>query len=155
VYGEYGGEMRGGKSLVNVVIGANRLKALPVVANASHAIALHQKYWDEILPRIASDALVVTDSAIRELLVAPGRTVQVLPAGELAQQAGSVMASGFVMLAGFAAMTGIVQLDSLIAAMLELVPSYRRQHIETNQKALRLGAAAVTALSTPLIFSAA
>lgn len=155
VYGEYGGEMRGGKSLVNVVIGSDRLKALPVVSNASFAIVLHQKFWDEILPRIRPTALIVTDTAVRGQLHAPGRRIEALPAADLAQQAGNVMATGFVVLAGFAAITGIVKLESLIAAMTQLVPSYRRQHIETNQKALHLGAEAVAALSAPLVFSAA
>jgi Pyruvate/2-oxoacid:ferredoxin oxidoreductase gamma subunit len=155
VYGEYGGEMRGGKSLVNVVIGPERLKALPVVYSASHVIALHQKYWDEILTRVAPGALIFTDSSLRDQIIAPGRTVEAVPVYDLAKQAGNAQAAGFVMLAAFATATGIVRLDSLVGAMKQLVPSYRRQHVETNEAALRLGAAAVAPLSAPIALEAA
>jgi len=155
VYGEYGGEMRGGKSLVNIVVGPERLKGLPVVSKASHVIALHQKFWEEVLPRVAPDALVFADSAIAGQIAAPGRRIESIEAGALAAGAGSTMATGFVMLAGFAAATGIVATESLVAAMKQLVPSYRRQHVETNEKALRLGAAAAAPLSAPIVLEAA
>ena len=150
VYGEYGGEMRGGKSLVNVVIGPQRLRALPIVASATHVIAQHQKYWDEILPRVGPAALVVADSAIAEHIWLPTQKLATIPGNELGRQAGNAMAAGFVMLAGFATLTGIVTIDSLVAAMKQLVPSYRRQHIETNERALRLGAEAATSASAAL-----
>ena len=150
LYGEYGGEMRGGKSLINVVIGRERLKSLPVVHNASHVIALHQKFWDEIVGRVGPDATIFTDAPLRDHLDAPGRTIEGLPGSELAREAGSLQATGLVLLAGFVQMTGIVQLESLVTAMKQLVPSYRRQHVETNEKALRLGGAAVRQLSAPI-----
>ena len=62
----------------------------------------------------------------------------------------NAMAAGFVMLAGLATLTGIVAIDSLVAAMKQLVPSYRRQHIETNDRALRLAAEAATSASAAL-----
>ena len=154
VYGEYGGEMRGGKSIVNVVIGATRLRGLPVISNASHVVALHQKFWDEVLPRIASDALIVADAAVGEQLDAPGWKIETLPGIKLAEEAGNAMAAGFVMAAGFAKITGIVKTHSLIGAMKELVPSYRRQHVEINERALLSGAAAAEALSAPVAHSA-
>jgi 2-oxoglutarate ferredoxin oxidoreductase subunit gamma len=150
VYGEFGGEMRGGKSVVNVVIGPERLKGLPIVSNASHVIALHQKFWEEVEPRVATDALILCDSAIHGQLHAPGRRFAELPGLALAQQAGSAQAAGLVVLGGFAAMTGVVRTESLIEAMKQLVPAYRRQHVETNEKALRLGAEAAVANSAPI-----
>jgi 2-oxoglutarate ferredoxin oxidoreductase subunit gamma len=150
VYGEFGGEMRGGKSIVNVVIGAERLRGLPIVSNASHVIAMHQKFWEEVVPRVAPDAMILTDSTIQGQLEAPGRRFEHLPGLELANQAGSAQAAGLVVLGGFAAMTGVVRIESLIEAMKQLVPAYRRQHVETNEKALRLGAAAATPGASPI-----
>lgn len=155
VYGEYGGEMRGGKSLVNIVIGPDRLRGLPVVSGASHVIALHQKFWEEVLPRVAGDALIVADSAIAGEIEAPGRRIETVPGSELAAEAGSTMATGFVLLSAFAGITGIVSVESLVGAMKQLVPSYRRQHVETNERALRLGADAAPALSAPVALAAA
>jgi Pyruvate/2-oxoacid:ferredoxin oxidoreductase gamma subunit len=44
-----------------------------------------------------------------------------------------------VVTGAYAAITGIVALDSLIAAMRESLPPYRKQHAELNEKALRAG----------------
>jgi 2-oxoglutarate ferredoxin oxidoreductase subunit gamma len=155
MYGEYGGEMRGGKSFVNIVIGAERLRALPLVSAATHVIALHQKFWEEMVPRLGKDAIVVADRAILDHISTHGRRVEAVPGIELALQAGNSMAAGLVVMGAFAAMTGIVQVDSLISAMKEVIPSYRRQHIATNEKAIHLGANAVKPLSMPIQFSVA
>ncbi len=155
VYGEIGGEMRGGKSVVNVVIGPQRLRALPIVANASHVILLHHRFWDEVLPRVASDATIIADAALRDQLLAPGRRVEFIPGLELAQQAGSAQSAGLVVLGAFARMTGIVETDALVEAMKQLIPPYRRQHVATNEKALRLGAGIAAPLAAPIVLSAA
>ena len=52
----------------------------------------------------------------------------------------TLLTLGLIMLGAYNAITGLVSLDSLVDAMKELVPSYRRQHIETNERALRIGA---------------
>jgi Pyruvate/2-oxoacid:ferredoxin oxidoreductase gamma subunit len=145
LYGEYGGEMRGGNSVVNVVVGARRLRALPVVSSASHAIVMHLKFWDEVAPRLRPDAVIATDASLADKI--PGnRRIISIPSNELAVQAGNAMSAGLALLGGFNAATGLVATDSLVAAMKELIPSYRRQHVETNEKAIRLGAAAVKPL---------
>lgn len=146
LYGEYGGEMRGGNSVMNVVVGASRLRALPVVTSASHAIVMHMKFWDEVAPRLRADAVIATDSSLADKIPG-GRRVIAVPANELAVQAGNPMSAGLALLGAFNAATGLVATDSLVAAMKEIVPSYRRQHVETNEKAIRLGAGAVAPLS--------
>jgi hypothetical protein len=42
-----------------------------------------------------------------------------------------------------------VAVDSVIEAMQQLVPSYRTQHLEANERAIRAGAAEVPALAAP------
>ena len=49
------------------------------------------------------------------------------------------MASSLVLAGAFAATTGLVELPSLIEAMRESLPPYRRQHLELNQAALAAG----------------
>ena len=66
-------------------------------------------------------------------------TVVRLPATEVAAEVGNPMGGTMVMAGAYAAITGLVQLDSLVAAMEESIPSYRRQHIESNERALRAG----------------
>ena len=44
-----------------------------------------------------------------------------------------------MLVAAYASLTGMLGLDSLVAAMRDSVPSYRRQHLETNERALTAG----------------
>jgi Pyruvate/2-oxoacid:ferredoxin oxidoreductase gamma subunit len=59
------------------------------------------------------------------------------------------MTQSMVMTGAYVALTGIVSLDSAVAAMRDALPSYRKQHAELNEKALRLGAERVDALAHP------
>lgn len=138
---DYGGQMRGGSSLGTVVVGNSRLRALPVVPKANSAIALHHLYWELTAPKLRPNSLIVVESSMAdELKKKDGHRVITVPAIKLAVEIGNPMSMGLIMLGAYNAITGLVSLDSLVAAMKELVPSYRRQHIETNERALRIGA---------------
>jgi 2-oxoglutarate ferredoxin oxidoreductase subunit gamma len=138
---DYGGQMRGGSSLGTVVVGNSRLRALPVVPKANSAIALHHLYWELTAPKLRPNSLIVVESSMAdELKHKDGHRVITVPAIKLAVEIGNPMSMGLIMLGAYNAITGLVSLDSLVTAMKELVPSYRRQHIETNERALRIGA---------------
>lgn len=138
---EYGGSMRGGSSVGTVVIGAKRLRALPVVPKAGSAIALHHNFWEPIALKLRPNSLlVVEETMLADLSHKEGHQVISIPAAKLAAEIGNPMSMSLVMLGAYNAITGLVKLDSLIDAMKQIVPSYRRQHIETNERALRIGA---------------
>ena len=142
--------MRGGHSLATVVVGDAPLRALPVVSAAASAIALHQLFWDAVVPRLRPSALVLVNSSLFEVDPGEGLHVVRVPATEIAIANGSALAAAFVLLGAFVAVTGLVELDGLARSIEQVVPSYRRQHIETNVRALRAGADAVPALSAPV-----
>jgi len=62
-----------------------------------------------------------------------------VPAAEIAKGLGSPMVAAMAMIGAHARITGLVDVESLVAAMRDSVPPYRRQHVETNEKALRAG----------------
>jgi 2-oxoglutarate ferredoxin oxidoreductase subunit gamma len=143
---EVSGAMRGGHSLATVVVGDGALKGLPVVSSAGAALELHPMNWDDVAQRLRPGAILVANSTLcpadtgdRDL-----RAYEV-PATELSAQLGSSQPMGFILLGAFNALTGLVAPDSLVAAMAELLPPYRQQHIELNRQALELGAAQVPA----------
>jgi len=149
--GLYGGEMRGGMSMSTVVIGDAPLLALPVTASAGAAVVLHHHFWERPRSRLRRGALVVADSEVASNLgEMPELTLVTVPATDLARSVGNPMVSGMILMAAFNAMTGLVAEQSLLAAMRKLVPSHRRQHLESNEKALMAGARAVEALSHPI-----
>ncbi len=153
--GVYGGEMRGGKSLATVIMGARPLRALPVTPQASAAVVLHSNYWDEPRARLRPDALIVADAEFSANVgAAPGQVLLEVPATGLAREIGNPLVCGMILVSAFAAVTGLVDTPRLVAAMRALVPAHRAQHLTTNEQALLAGAAAVRPLSHPVHLAA-
>lgn len=154
--GEYGGAMRGGSTVANVVIGAERLQALPVVSEGGAALLMHDKFVDEaVLPKLRPHSLIAAEASIVDHLHGlEGHRLIVVPGKEIALQIGNAQSTGLVMLGAYGAITGLVGVESLVAAMKQVVPSYRRQHVEANEKALRAGYEAAPRLAAPVSFEA-
>jgi Pyruvate/2-oxoacid:ferredoxin oxidoreductase gamma subunit len=144
LFGSYGGMMRGGNTDAELVIADDRIEAPPTVGSAWAAIAMHPDYADPVVARVTAEGLVLRNA---ELWAGPiGRTdlcVVDVPAAGLAADVGNIMAASMVMLGALAALTGLVGLDSLRAGVRACVPSYRRQHLELNDRALRAGVGSV------------
>jgi Pyruvate/2-oxoacid:ferredoxin oxidoreductase gamma subunit len=66
-------------------------------------------------------------------------TVHRIDATGVATEAGNSLAASMVMTGAFAAITNLVSCDALVEAMRQSIPSYRTQHIATNEVALRAG----------------
>ena len=146
----YGGEMRGGQTEASVVVADRDLRSLPILPSAWSAFVMHPKYWEPVQGRLRPGGVVVGNAdLLGEGFDVPGCTVHLVPATTLASDLGAPMAAGFVLLGAYAAVTGMVGVDSLVEAMRRLVPPYRSQHIEANERALRGGAGAAPALAAP------
>jgi 2-oxoglutarate ferredoxin oxidoreductase subunit gamma len=146
----YGGGMRGGMTNAEVTIGDAPLRALPVATAAWSAYAMDPSYWSTIQPNLRPGAVVVLNSSLFAIPVdVPEAAVFEVPASDVATELGSPMGAGFVLLGAFVAVTGLVSVDSIVTAMRQLVPSYRVQHLEANERAIRSGAEQVPALAAP------
>jgi 2-oxoglutarate ferredoxin oxidoreductase subunit gamma len=145
---DYGGEMRGGASKTSVVIGDGPLKSLPVLPSAGAAIVMHDKFTGAVPDRLRPDGLLVLNSSIvdPDAVDAGERRVVALPVTEMARELGAPQSAGLVILGAFAEVTGIVATEFLVAAMTGLLPPYRKQHAESNGRALYAGATAVAGL---------
>ncbi len=139
----YGGEMRGGQTEASVVVADERLRSVPILESVWSAYVMHGKYWRGVAARLRPGGVVVANSTVVEDLPVDGFRMFAVPAGELALEAGAAMSAGFVLLGAYAAVTAMVDVESLVVAMRELVPPYRTQHLAVNEAALRAGAAAV------------
>lgn len=142
----YGGEMRGGQTEASVVVSDGELRAVPILESAGAAFVMHPRYWPGVAARLRPGGVVVWNRSVAgELEGAAGFRSIPVDAGDLAAGLGAPMAAGFVLLGAFAAATGVAGVESLVAAMRELVPPYRTQHLANNEAALRAGAEAVAA----------
>jgi Pyruvate/2-oxoacid:ferredoxin oxidoreductase gamma subunit len=148
-FGIYGGMMRGGNTDSTVVVADAPITAPPVVARAWSAIAMHDEFWEPLESKLRPDGVVlVNDSTFEHDITAPVNIVR-LQATELAAEIGNPQAGTMVMVGAYSALTGLVGLDAVVEGMRESIPSYRSQHIEANERALRAGYDAVTAGQYP------
>jgi Pyruvate/2-oxoacid:ferredoxin oxidoreductase gamma subunit len=146
----YGGGMRGGMTNAEVTIGDQALRALPVATSAWSAYVMDPSYWSTIRPNLVDGAVVVRNASLcTEEVDVPGARVFDVAASEAAADLGSPMSAGFVLLGAFVAVTGLVGVDSTVDAMRQLVPAYRTQHLEANERAIRAGAALLPTLAVP------
>jgi len=146
LFGVYGGAMRGMNTDATVVLGDAPVQAPPLLSRAWSAMAMHDRYWAPVAPKIAAGGLVVVnDSTFAAALDEDRYTVRRVPATELAVGLGNDLTASMVLLGAFVALTGIVGTEALLDGMRDSVPSYRRQHLEANAAALAAGAEAVDA----------
>ena len=138
-FGIYGGMMRGGNTDSTVVVADSPITAPPVVARAWSAIAMHDEFWEPIEPKLKPGGLVLVNATTFESEIAAPVTVHRITATEMAAEIGNPQGGMMVMIGAYGALTGLVTLDSLIGGMREAIPAYRRQHIEANEHALRVG----------------
>jgi 2-oxoglutarate ferredoxin oxidoreductase subunit gamma len=143
-FGIYGGMMRGGNTDSTVVVADGPITAPPVVSRAWSAIAMHDEFWEPLEPKLRPDGVVlVNDSTFESEVTAPVNVVR-LKATELAAEIGNPQAGTMVLVGAYSALTGLVSIDAAVEGMKEAIPSYRSQHIEANERALRAGYDAVT-----------
>lgn len=152
---EYGGEMRGGPTQATVVVGDAPLRALPIVPRSDTAIFMHDRFSENAMRRLVPGGLCVVNSSVVPEDFANDRDPVRVPATALAREIGAPQAGGFVLLGAYCAVTGVAGHDELVAAMAELLPPYRRQHVESNALALQRGAAEVADLLHPATQTAA
>jgi 2-oxoglutarate ferredoxin oxidoreductase subunit gamma len=142
----YGGEMRGGQTEASVVVSDGALRPVPILESSWSAFVMHPRYWPGVESRLRPGGVAVFNRNVADELETAKRLELVgVDAGDIAGELGAPMAAGFVLLGAYAEFTGMAGVDSLVAAMKELVPPYRTQHIANNEAALRAGAGSVTA----------
>jgi Pyruvate/2-oxoacid:ferredoxin oxidoreductase gamma subunit len=137
--GLYGGMMRGGNTDSTVVVADAPILAPPVVSRAWAAIAMHDEFWPAVGAKLRPGGLVLVNDTTFTSEIRDDVQVHRVAATTVATDLGTPLSGALVMLAAFCATTGIVTVDGLVAAMQASIPSYRTQHIEANERALRAG----------------
>jgi Pyruvate/2-oxoacid:ferredoxin oxidoreductase gamma subunit len=149
LFGSYGGMMRGGNTDATLIIGQQPVQAPPMVGSAWSALVMHHEFAPPTLNRLRSDGvLVLNTSVVTDALlptVPSGVRTAAIPASELAIELGSPAAATMVALGAYAAVTRILQIEELVETLPEALPSYRRQHVASNARALQAGADAACA----------
>jgi Pyruvate/2-oxoacid:ferredoxin oxidoreductase gamma subunit len=138
--GTYSGTMRGGNTDSTVILGAEPISSPPIVTRSWAGIGAHPRYWDGVRAKLRSGGIAVWNEDLFGAGADAGaaRAVPVL-ATTLAARLGAAQSAALVLVGALAGATGLVSLASLIAAMEESLPPYRREHAPRNADALRAG----------------
>lgn len=148
--GTYGGTMRGGPTDSTLVVADDAIAAPPIVSRAWSAIVMHHAFWEPQRAKLRPGAVVVLNASLFQGEIDRARhRVFDIEATRIATELGSPLAASLVLVAAYAALTGLVRVESLVEAMADSVPPYRRQHLEGNERALRAGFDAVAGPLAP------
>jgi len=138
--GVYGGMMRGGNTDSTVVVADAPILSPPVVSHAWAAIGMHDEFWADVDAKLRAGGIAVVNDTTFGAQLRADLIVHRVPATTVAAELGSPLSGALVMLAAFCALTALVNTESLVAAMRASIPSYRTQHADANERALRAGA---------------
>lgn len=136
----YGPEMRGGTANCSVVV-SDREISCPMVSAPSILIALNLPSLERFEPAVVSGGTIVYNSSL--ITKAPERDdieMAAVPANETAEKLGNVRIANMVALGALVQKTGLVRMDSLVAALKEVLPEHRQHLIPLNKSALEAGA---------------
>jgi 2-oxoglutarate ferredoxin oxidoreductase subunit gamma len=147
--GHYAGAIRGGQTDASVVMSDGRLRALPILPSAWAGFVMSPKHWEHTRPFVRPGGPVAVNSSLAHDIDTEGLQSLDVPATDMADELGSPMGASMVLLGAFCAGTGLVGIDALVGAMTALIPSYRREHVEANEAALRAGWAVVGGVVVP------
>ena len=150
LFGVYGGAMRGMNTDGTVVVGDAPLRAPPLVSHTWSAVAMHDKFWAPVAPKVRRGGLVLVNEATFEQPLDDARyRVFRIPATDIAAGIGNELGGSMAMAGAYVGITGLVGLDATVEAMRQSIPSYRRQHIAANEDAIRAGFDTVDHLAIP------
>ena len=150
LFGVYGGAMRGMNTDGTVVVGDAPLQAPPLVSHTWSAVAMHDRFWGPVAPKVRGGGVVLVNASTFETpLDDTCYRVFRVPATDIAIELGNELVGSMVMTGAYVGTTGLVGLDAVIEAMRRSIPPYRRQHIAANDEAIRAGFDAVDRLAFP------
>jgi Pyruvate/2-oxoacid:ferredoxin oxidoreductase gamma subunit len=132
--------MRGMNTDGTVVVGDAPLQAPPLVSHTWSAVAMHDKFWGPVERKVRAGGVVLVNEATFETPLDEDRfQVFRVRATDIAVELGNEMGGSMVMVGAYVGITGLVGLDATLEAMRQSIPSYRRQHIQANEVAIRAG----------------
>ena len=101
---------------------------------------MHPAHFGPVRLKLRPGAVVVRNASLfeQEPNCETHRVFDV-PATRIAGDLGAPLTASLVLAAAYASLTAVAGVDALVAAMHGSVPSYRRQHLEANERALRAG----------------
>jgi len=139
----YGPETRGGTADCTVIMSSDEIGS-PVTASPDTLISMTQLALDRFGPTVRREGLIFVNTSLAETPTSrPDCRIVGVPASESANELGSAQVANMVMLGAYVKFSAPVALDSVKAALPEVLPERHHKFIPLNNAALDKGAALV------------
>ncbi len=136
----YGAEVRGGTANCTVIISSDEIGS-PVVQNPSTMLIFNDASFKKFEKRIKPGGqLILNTSLVHEPPTRSDISRIEVKANDIADSLGDIRISNMVMLGAFLKRTGVVALESVFAALKQVLPEHRHSLIPLNENALKRGA---------------
>ena len=146
MFGLFMGTIRGGSSESTVVVADEEIVSPPIVPEVWGVLAMHPEGLAKLAPKVRPGGVLLVNA---NLVATPptweGVRLVAVPATEIAKGLGQPLGASMVALGAFVAATALVGLEATTAALADVVPAHRRQHLDANRRCLEAGAAHVNA----------
>ena len=136
----YGPEMRGGTASCSVIISDDAVGS-PIISNPDILVAMNLPSLDKFEKNVVSGGIILADSTLIERKVERDDvTVYYVPATRLASENGFPTLANMILMGKLLAVLGEFDADGLNSTLAKVIPPKRAEMLETNLKALKLGA---------------
>jgi 2-oxoglutarate ferredoxin oxidoreductase subunit gamma len=136
----YGPEMRGGTANCHVVVDEQPIAAPIIASGITHLLAMNQPSLDKFLPKVASGATVIINSAMIEQPIARADvTVISRDFPRLAEEAGSMKSQNMVAFGTLIEALAIFPKEAAVEVILEKLGNKKPELTEANLNAFVLG----------------
>jgi 2-oxoglutarate ferredoxin oxidoreductase subunit gamma len=135
----YGAEVRGGTANCTVCVSDEEI-ASPIASELDNLLVLNAPSLSSFQNRIAAGGSLFMNSSIIEAEPSrKGIRTFKIPSSEIAEQLGNTRAANTVMLGAFMKVTGLVEPDTFLSSMAEVMGSKKQSIVEINRKAFTAG----------------
>lgn len=136
----YGPEMRGGTASCSVII-SDEAVGSPIISNPDILVAMNLPSLDKFEKSVVSGGIILADSTLIERKVERDDvTVYYIPATRLASENGFPTLANMILMGKLLEITGGFNADDVKATLSKVISAKRADMLETNLKALKLGA---------------
>jgi len=144
----YGPEMRGGTAYCSVVI-ADRAIASPIIDRPATIAVMNRPSLDKFAAKVKGQGFLIINTSLIDATSDRADIVQVLvPANQIALEAGTGKAANMAILGAYLGCTGAVSMDAVRAVVHKQLAS-KPQFIDINLRVLERGFALGQASSQP------
>ena len=136
----YGPEMRGGTASCSVIISDDAVGS-PIISNPDILVAMNLPSLDKFEKSVVSGGIILADSTLIERKVLRDDvTVYYIPATRLASENGFPTLANMILMGKLLEVSGGFNADDVKATLSKVISAKRADMLETNLKALKLGA---------------